>query len=180
MQPVLAAFVTTLQLGTLPVCHSLENAQGHCQVPVSVFFFSFEPIFEALIALEVFLCSDIFLGRWLSFEPIFEAQLALEVPQRAYRPPFPDPSPSRDRRFDLPGSVFEVVGRGSTPFFRQCSENDHRSTHSTREAKNWSFWVQTGSLEHWRSRHFGLLSRPGPCGSHDGELCLACSQFWRP
>ena len=46
VQPVLAAFVTTLQLGTLPVCHSLENAQGHCQVPVSVFFFSFDPVFD--------------------------------------------------------------------------------------------------------------------------------------
>ena len=70
-------------------------------------FFSFEPIFEALIALEVFLCSEIFLGEWLSFEPISEALIALEVPERAYRSPFPDLSPSRDRRFDLAGSAFD-------------------------------------------------------------------------
>ena len=47
------------------------------------------------------------------------------------------------------------------PFFRQCSENDLRSTHSTREAKIRSFCMQTLSLEPWKSRHFGLLSRPG-------------------
>ena len=53
-----------------------------------------------------FFCSVIFLGWWLSFEPNFEAQLALEVPQRAFRPSFSDPSHSRDRRFDLAGSAF--------------------------------------------------------------------------
>ena len=54
-----------------------------------------------------FFCSVIFLGWWLSFEPNFEAQLALEVPQRAFRPSFSDPSHSRDRRFDLAGSAFD-------------------------------------------------------------------------
>ena len=42
-----------------------------------------------------------------------------------------------------------------------------------------SFCVQTVSLEPWRSRHFGLLSRPEPCRS-ESVLFLACSQFWRP
>ena len=42
-----------------------------------------------------------------------------------------------------------------------------------------SFCVQTVSLEPWRSRHFGLLSRPEPCRS-ESVLLLACSQFWRP
>ena len=51
---------------------------------------------------------------------------------------------------------------------------------STREAKIRSFCIQTVSLEPWRSRHFGLLFRPGPCGSQGGVLCLACSQFWPP
>ena len=54
-----------------------------------------------------FFCSVIFLGWCLSFEPNFEAQLALEVPQRAFRPSFSDPSHSRDRRFDLAGSAFD-------------------------------------------------------------------------
>ena len=54
-----------------------------------------------------FFCSVIFLGWWLSFEPNFEAQLALEVPQRAFRPSFSDPSHSRDRWFDLAGSAFD-------------------------------------------------------------------------
>ena len=54
-----------------------------------------------------FFCSVIFLRWWLSFEPNFEAQLALEVPQRAFRPSFSDPSHSRDRRFDLAGSAFD-------------------------------------------------------------------------
>ena len=58
-----------------------------------------------------FFCSDTFLaGGWLSFEPIFEAVIVLEVPQRAYRPPFPDPSHSRDRRLDLAGSAFDFGG----------------------------------------------------------------------
>ena len=52
-------------------------------------------------------CSVIFMGWWLSFEPNFEAQLAVEVPQRAFRPSFSDPSHSRDRRFDLAGSAFD-------------------------------------------------------------------------
>ena len=65
------------------------------------------------------------------------------------------------------------------PFFRQCSENYLRSTHSTREAKIRSFCILTLSLEPWKSRHFGLLSRPGPCRS-ESVLFLACSQFWRP
>ena len=56
---------------------------------------------------------------------------------------------------------------------------DLRSTHSTREAKIRSFCIQTLSLEPWKSRHFGLLSRPGPCRS-ESVLCLACSQCWRP
>ena len=34
-------------------------------------------------------------------------------------------------------------------------------------------------VEPWKSRHFGLLSRPGPCRS-ESVLCLACSQCWRP
>ena len=126
-----------------------------------------------------FFCSDIFLGGWLSFEPIFEALIALAVLQRAYRPPFPDPSHSRDRRFDIAGSAFD--------FGRLSAADRHRSFASVRKMtteariqrekqKNWSFWVQTGSLEHWGSRHFGLLSRPGPCGSQGGVLCSACSQ----
>ena len=59
---------------------------------------------------SVFFCSVIFLGGWLSFEPNFEAQLALEVPQRAFRPSFSDPSHSRDRRFDLAGSDLDFGG----------------------------------------------------------------------
>ena len=90
-----------------------------------------------------FFCSDIFLGGWLSFEPIFEVLIALEVPQRAYRPP---------------------LCTCTTP--GHCLENDHRSTHSTREAKNWSFWVQTGSLEHLAILAFfldrGFSQRPRP------------------
>ena len=54
-----------------------------------------------------FFCSVIFQGWWLSFEPNFEAQLALEVPQRAFRPSFSHSSHSRDRRFDLAGSAFD-------------------------------------------------------------------------
>ena len=129
-----------------------------------------------------FFCSVIFLGWWLSFEPNFEAQFALGVPQRAFRPSFSDPSHSRDRRFDLAGSAFDFYRLSAAdrmPFFRQCSENDLRSTHSTREAKIRSFCMQTLSLEPWKSRHFGLLSRPGPCRS-ESVLCLACSQCWRP
>ena len=52
-----------------------------------------------------FFCSVLFLGWWLSFEPNFEAQLALEVPQRALRPSSSVLSHSRDRRFDLAGSA---------------------------------------------------------------------------
>ena len=41
--------------------------------------------------------------------------------------------------------------------------------------------MQTLSLGPWKSRHFGLLSRPGPCRSESVRiLCLACSQCWRP
>ena len=47
-----------------------------------------------------------------------------------------------------------------------------------REAKIRSFCMQTLSLEPWRSRHFGLLSFPGPCRS-ESVFFLACSQFWR-
>ena len=56
------------------------------------------------------------------------------------------------------------------PFFRQCSENNLRSTHSAREAKIRSFCIQTLSLEPWRSRHFGLLSRPGPLSFRECPL----------
>ena len=66
-----------------------------------------------------FFCSVIFLGGWLSFEPNFEAQLALEVPQRAFRPSFSDPSHSRDRRFDLAGSAsdFDRLSAVLSPVF---------------------------------------------------------------
>ena len=110
-----------------------------------------------------FFCSVIFLGGWLSIEPNFEAQPALRVPQRAFRPSFSDPSHSKDRRFDLAGSAFDFDRLSAADRCRSFA-----SVHAFDEIekqKNWLFWVQTGSLEHWGSRHFGLLSRPGPCGS---------------
>ena len=58
-----------------------------------------------------FFCSVIFLGWRISFEPNFEAQLALEVPQRAFRPPFSDPSHSRDGDgLTLPGRPSTLIG----------------------------------------------------------------------
>ena len=129
-----------------------------------------------------FFCSVIFLGGWLSFEPNFEAQLALEVPQRAFRPSFSDPSHSRDRRFDLAGSAFDFGGLSAADRHRSFT-SVRKMTSEARirreKQKIRSFYIQTVSLEPWRSRHFGLLSRPGPCRS-ESVLCLACSQFWRP
>ena len=129
-----------------------------------------------------FFCSVIFLGGCLSFEPNFEAQLALEVPQRAFRPSFSNPSHSRDRRFDLAGSAFDFDRLSAADRCRSfASVRKMTSEARIRRAKqkNRSFCIQTVSFEPWRSRHFGLLSRPGPCRS-ESVLCLACSQFWRP
>ena len=135
-----------------------------------------------IVELSCFFCSVIFRGGWLSSEPNFESQLALEVQQQAFRPSFSDPSHSRDRRFDHAGSAFD--------FDRLSAANRHRSFASVRKMtsearvrrekqKIRSFCIQTVSLEPWRSRHFGLRSRPGLCRS-ESVLCLACSQFWRP
>ena len=129
-----------------------------------------------------FFCSVIFLGWWLSFEPNFEAQLALEVPQRAFRPSFSDPSHSRDRRFDLAGSAFDFDRLSAADRCRSFASVRKMTSEARirREKKKIrSFCMQTLSLEPWKSRHFGLLSRPGPCRS-ESVLCLACSQFWRP
>ena len=130
-----------------------------------------------------FFCSVIFLGGWLSFEPNFEAQLALEVPQRAFRPSFSDPSHSRDRRFDLAGSAFDFGGLSAADRCRSFASVRKMTTEARigrEKEKIRSFCIQTLSLEPWRSRHFGLLSRPRPCGSQGGVLFLAGSQFWRP
>ena len=128
-----------------------------------------------------FFCSVIFLGWWLSFEPNFEARLALEVPQRGFRPSFSDPSHSRDRRFDLAGSAFDFDRFLAADRCRSFASVRKMTSEAriTREAKIRSFCMQTLSLEPWKSRHFGLLSRPGPCRS-ESVLCLACSQCWRP
>ena len=129
-----------------------------------------------------FFRSVIFLGGWLSFEPNFEAQLALEVPQRAFRPSFSDHSHSRDRRFDLAGSACDFGGLSAADRSRSFASVRKMTTEARirrEKQKIRSFCIQTVSLEPWRSRHFGLLSRPGPCRS-ESVLSLACSQFWRP
>ena len=129
-----------------------------------------------------FFCSVIFLGWWLSFEPNFEAQLALQVPQRAFRPSFSDLSHSRDRRFDLAGSAFDFGGL-SAPDRCRSFASVRKMTSEARirgeKQKIRSFCIQTLSLGPWRSRHFRLLFRPGSCRS-ESVLFLACSQFWRP
>ena len=98
----------------------------------------------------------------------FEAQLALEVPQRAFRPSFSDPSHSRDRRFDLAGWAFDFDRLSAADRCRSFASVRKMTSEARirREKKKIrSFCVQTVSLEPWRSRHFGLLSRPGPCRS---------------
>ena len=57
-----------------------------------------------------FFCSVIFLGWWLSFEPNFEAQLALEVPQRAFRPSFRTPHTQEIDGLTLPGRPSTLIG----------------------------------------------------------------------
>ena len=110
-----------------------------------------------------FFLSVISLGGWLSFKPTFVAQLALEVP----RPAFRGLSPSItyiDRRSASVRVRFRfvwVLAADRRRFFRQCSDNDPRSTLSTREAKNRQFSAQTVRLEPWSSGHYRLLSRPG-------------------
>ena len=111
--------------------------------------------------LSCFFCSVIFLSGWLSFEPNFEAQLALEVPQRAFRPSFSDLSHSRDRRFDLAGSAFDFGGLSAADRCRSFASVRKMTSEAgiPREKQNIrSFCIQTLSLEPWRSLHFGLLS----------------------
>ena len=78
-----------------------------------------------------FFCSVTFLGGWLSFEPNFEAQIALEVPKRAFRPSFSDPSHSRDRRFDLAGSAFDFGGLSAADRCRSFASVRKRSPKHT-------------------------------------------------
>ena len=113
-------------------------------------------------------------AQWFSWVGGFLLSLILrlnslwEVPQRAFRPSFSNPSHSRDRRFHLAGSAFDFGGLSAADRCRSFA-SVRKMTSEARirreKQKSRSFCIQTVSFEPWRSRHFGLLSRPGPCRS---------------
>ena len=73
-----------------------------------------------------------------------------------------------------PPLIWVGFGRRSTSFFfRQCLDNDPRSTPSTTQAKNRQFCSGTVRLEPWSNGHGRILSRTGQAWK---VLCVAA---WR-
>ena len=96
---------------------------------------------------------------------------------------FRDLSHSRDRRFDLAGSAFDFGGLWAADrhrSFASVSENDHRSTHSTREAKNWVVLGPNGQFRALGKAAILAFFLDRSLVVQRVSFVWACSQFWRP